>query len=54
MRKPKKNATKMKNINNGYAYVTKWSDFKAYPTYSINQAIKNKENTPTYKVVKTI
>ena len=42
------------NINNGYAYVTKWSDFKAYPNYSINQAIKNKENTPTYKVVKTI
>lgn len=42
------------NINNGYAYVTKWNDFKAYPNLSINQAIENKDNTPTYKVVKTI
>lgn len=42
------------NIANGYIYVVKWSYFKQYPNLSISKAIECKNNTPTYKIVKTI
>lgn len=41
------------NIDNGYIYVVDWSDFIKYPDTDINIAIKHKNNTPSYKIIKT-
>lgn len=42
------------NISNGYIHVEEWDFFKKYPGFCINAAIKSKEDTPTYKIVKSI
>ena len=38
------------NINNGYIYLTTWNTFRRYPDYCINQADKNRDATPDYKL----
>ncbi len=42
------------NIVNGYAAVVRWDDFLRDIEGSLNSAIRNKINTPSYKVVKTV
>ncbi len=42
------------NIDNGYIYVITWENFVKYPQQSMDMAFKYKENTPTYKIDKTV
>ena len=42
------------NIENGYTYVVTWEDFLKYPQVDMNIAFTKKENTPSYKIVKTV
>lgn len=42
------------NIDNGYIYVVTWEDFINYPYADIQLAIINKNNTPDYKIKKTL
>ncbi len=38
------------NINNGYIYVTTWSEFEKYPNYYIGKAEDSRDSTPDYKI----
>lgn len=42
------------NIDNGYICVTTWEKFSKYPTTYINKAIYSKNNTPSYKIKKSV
>lgn len=42
------------NIDNGYIYVVTWDDFLRYPQVDINIAFSNKDNTPDYRIVKSL
>ena len=42
------------NIRNNYIYVVTWDDFLKYPNYDIDYAYKLRENTPSYKIVKSL
>lgn len=42
------------NIDNEYIYVVTWDDFIKYPNYYIKRAFEQKENTPKYKIVKSL
>lgn len=42
------------NIQNGYAEVAHWSDFIANIQYYIDKALQRKQNTPSYKIVKSV
>lgn len=42
------------NIENGYAYVVTWEDFLKYPQIDMDIAFDHKNDTPTYKIVKTV
>ena len=42
------------NIKNGYIYVVTWDDFKKYPNADIGYAFECRDNTPTYKIVKSL
>lgn len=42
------------NIDNGYAFVTTWNEFVNCPLTSVGNAIKNKDNVPDYKIVKSL
>lgn len=42
------------NINNGYAPVVNWNSFMGAISFYIEKAIRQKEATPSYKVVKSV
>lgn len=42
------------NIENGYIYVVTWDDFVKYPNADIKYAFDNRDQTPSYKIVKTV
>lgn len=42
------------NIQSGYAEVAHWSDFIANIQYYIDKALQRKQNTPSYKIVKSV
>lgn len=42
------------NIDNGYIYVVNWDEFVKYPNADIEEAINHKNNTPTYKIKKSL
>ena len=42
------------NIENGYTYVVTWNDFLKYTQENINIAFSHKEDTPAYKIVKSV
>ena len=42
------------NIENGYAYVVTWEDFLKYPQIDMDIAFGHKDETPSYKIVKTV
>ena len=42
------------NISNGYIYVTNWEDFVSYPHIDMGIAFDYRENTPTYKIEKSL
>lgn len=42
------------NIDNGYIYVVTWDDFLKYPQIAINIAFDHKDDTPDYKIVKSL
>lgn len=42
------------NIENGYIYVVTWDDFLKYPQVDIKIAFDCKDDTPSYKIVKTV
>ena len=42
------------NIDNGYIYVVTWDDFLKYPQIDINIAVDHKDDTPDYKIVKSL
>ena len=42
------------NIENGYIYVVTWDDFLKYPQVDIKIAFDYKDDTPSYKIVKTV
>lgn len=42
------------NIDSGYIYVTRWSTFEQYPQGCISLAFKAKDETPKYKIVKSL
>ena len=42
------------NIENGYTYVVTWNDFLKYTQEAINIAFSHKEDTPAYKIVKSV
>lgn len=42
------------NIDNGYIYVVTWDSFIMYPQIYMNIAFKHKNDTPTYKIVKSV
>ena len=42
------------NISNGYIYVTNWEDFVSYPHVDMGIAFDYRENTPTYKIEKSL
>ena len=42
------------NIENGYTYVVTWNDFLKYTQEDINIAFSHKEDTPAYKIVKSV
>ena len=42
------------NIENGYTYVVTWNDFLKYTQEDINISFSHKEDTPAYKIVKSV
>ena len=42
------------NIDNGYIYVVTWEDFKKYPNADISQAFDYRDQTPSYKIKKSL
>lgn len=42
------------NINNGFAPVVNWNTFMGNINFYIEKAIRQKESTPLYKVVKSV
>ena len=42
------------NINNGYVYVVQWDEFIRCANLDIALAIRHKEETPQYRIVKTV
>ena len=42
------------NAKNGYTYVVTWNDFLKYTQEDINIAFSHKEDTPAYKIVKSV
>lgn len=42
------------NIDNGYIYVVTWEDFKKYPKADISQAFDYRDQTPSYKIEKSL
>ena len=42
------------NIVNGYIYVVTWEDFKNYPNADISQAFDYIDQTPSYKIKKSL
>lgn len=42
------------NIENGYTYVVTWDDFLQYSQIDMNIAFDYKENTPVYKIDKSV
>ncbi len=42
------------NIDNGYIYVVQWDTFETYPQGCISLALKSRQNTPTWKIVKSL
>ncbi len=42
------------NIKNGYIEVVEWANFISDTTRYIESAIRKKENTPSYQIVKTV
>lgn len=42
------------NIENGYIYVVTWESFLQYPQTCMDIAFDHKDETPTYKIVKTV
>ena len=42
------------NIDNGYIYVVTWADFVKYPNADIQYAYDHRDQTPRYKIVKTV
>lgn len=42
------------NIDNGYIYVVTWEDFKKYPNADIKQAFDYRDQTPSYKIKKSL
>ena len=42
------------NIDNGYIYVVQWDTFEMYPQGCISLALKSRQNTPTWKIVKSL
>lgn len=42
------------NIRNNYIYVVTWDDFLKYPNYDMDHAYELRENTPSYKIVKSL
>lgn len=42
------------NIDNGYVYVVHWSTFELYPQGCMSLAFKAKDETPKYKIVKSL
>ena len=42
------------NIRDNYIYVVTWDDFLKYPNYDIDYAYELRENTPSYKIVKSL
>ena len=42
------------NIENGYVYVVTWDDFLKYPQIDMDIAFDHKNDTPAYKIVKTL
>lgn len=43
-----------KNIDNGYATVVNWNTFMGSINFYIDKAIRQKDSTPTYKIVKSV
>ena len=39
---------------NGYIYVVTWEDFKKYPNADISQAFDYRDQTPSYKIKKSL
>jgi hypothetical protein len=42
------------NIENDYIYVVTWEDFLKYPQIDITIAFEHKNDTPSYKIVKSV
>ena len=42
------------NIDNGYIYVVDWDDFLKYTDIDIDMAFDHRNETPSYKIVKTL
>ncbi len=42
------------NISNGYIYVVTWEDFKKYPETDISIAFQYRQDTPAYKIIKSL
>lgn len=42
------------NIDNGYIYVVTWDDFLRFPQVDMNIAFDHKNDTPSYKIVKSV
>ena len=42
------------NIDNGYIYVVDWEDFLKYTDIDIDMAFDHRNETPSYKIVKTL
>lgn len=42
------------NIENGYIYVVQWNTFEMYPQGCIALALKSRQNTATWKIVKSL
>lgn len=42
------------NIENGYIYVVTWDDFLEYPQIDMDIAFDHKDDTPSYKIVKSL
>lgn len=42
------------NIENGYIYAVTWNDFLKYPQAYISIAFDHKDDTPSYKIIKSV
>ena len=40
--------------NNGYTYVATWEDFLKYSQLDMDMAFRHKEQTASYKIVKSV